>query len=116
MIDNKGWAEVSPSPPSPPPPIPLAVVFVVVVECLLPHIPPILLPAVFFFPSPLDFLRRFTSSSSLFSFSSSFFVVFVVFIPMADRGVVYMYVLETFGGFGGFVATGIGRFEHVQRR
>ena len=56
------------------------------------------------------------SSSSPFSFSSSFFVVFVVFIPMADRGVVYMYVLETFGGFGGFVATGIGRFEHVRRR
>ena len=50
------------------------------------------------------------------SFSSSFFVVFVVFIPKADRGVVYMRVLENFGRFGGFVATGLGRFEHVRRR
>ena len=54
--------------------------------------------------------------SSLFSFSSSFFVVFVVFIPRADRGVVYMRVLEKFGGFGRFVATGLGRSEHVRRR
>ena len=59
--------------------------------------------------------RRYTSSSS-FSFPSSFFVVFVVFIPRADRGVVYMRVLEKFGGFGGFVATGLGGFEHVRRR
>ena len=33
-------------------------------------------------------IRLTLSSSSLFSFSSSFFVVFVVFIPRADRGVV----------------------------
>ena len=56
------------------------------------------------------------SSSSLFSFSSSFFVVFVVFILRADRGVIYMRVLEKFGGFGGFVATGLGSFEHMRRR
>ena len=56
------------------------------------------------------------SYSSSFSFLSSFFVVFVVFIPRADRGVVYMRVLEKFGRFGGFVATGLGRFEHVRRR
>ena len=43
-------------------------------------------------------------------------IVFVVFIPRLDRGVVYMRVLEKFGGFGGFVATGLGRFKHVQRR
>ena len=47
---------------------------------------------------------------------SSFFVIFIVFIPRANRGVVYMRVLEKFGGFGGFVATGLGRFEHVRRR
>ena len=35
---------------------------------------------------------------------------FVVFIPRADRGVVYMRVLEKFGGFGGFVAMGLGAF------
>ena len=79
--------------PSPPPPIPLAVVFVVVVERLLPHIPSLLLPTVFFF-SPPQVLRRFASSSLLFSFSSSFFVVFVVFIPRADRSVIYISVLE----------------------
>ena len=56
------------------------------------------------------------SSSSLFSFSSSFFVVFLVFIPRADRGVIYMRVLEKIGGFGGFVATGLGGFEHLWRR
>ena len=61
-------------------------------------------------------IRLTLSSSSSFSFSSYFFVVFIVFIPRADRGVVYMHVLEKFGGFGGFVATGIGRFEHVRRR
>ena len=55
-------------------------------------------------------------SSSSFSFLSSFFVVFVVFIPRADRGVVYMRVLEKLGGFGGFVATGLGRSEHMRRR
>ena len=33
-----------------------------------------------------------------------------------DLSVVYMRVLEKFGGFGGFVATGLGRFEHVRRR
>ena len=44
------------------------------------------------------------------------FVIFVVFIPRADRGVVYMRVLEKFGGFGGFVTTGLGLFEHVRRR
>ena len=38
---------------------------------------------------------------------------FVVFIPRADRGVVYMRVLEKFGGFGGFILTGLGLFEHV---
>ena len=41
---------------------------------------------------------------------------FVVFIPRADMGVVYMRVLEKFGRFGGFVATGLGGFEHVRRR
>ena len=51
-----------------------------------------------------------------FSFLSSFFVVFVVFNPRADRGVVYMRVLEKFGDFGGFVATGLGGFEHVRQR
>ena len=56
------------------------------------------------------------SSSSSFSFFSSYFVVFVIFVPKADRGVVYMRVFETFGGFSGFVATGIGRFEHMRRR
>ena len=105
---------VSPSPPSY---IPLAVVFVVVVERLLTHIPALVLPTViFFFPPPPRVLRRFESSSSSFSFSFSFFVVFIVFIPRADRGVVYMCVLEKFGGFGGFIATGLGRFEHVQLR
>ena len=60
---------------------------------------------------------RITLSSSLsFSFLSSFFVVFVVSISRADRGIVYMHVLEKFGGFGGFVATGLRRFEHVRRR
>ena len=49
-------------------------------------------------------------------FSSSFFVIFVIFIPRADRGVVYMRVLEKFGGFGEFVTTGLGLFEHVRRR
>ena len=44
---------------------------------------------------------------------SSFFVVFVVFIPRANRGIVYMRVLETFGGF---VATGLGRFENARWR
>ena len=103
--------------PSPPPPIPLAVIFVVVVvERPLPHIPPLLLPTVFFFSPPPRVLRRFTSSSSSFSFLPSFFVVFVVFIPRADRGVVYMRVLERIGVFGGFVATGIGRYGHVRRR
>ena len=43
-------------------------------------------------------------------------VVFVVFVPRADRGVVYMRVLEKFVGFGGFVATGLGGFKHVRRR
>ena len=51
------------------------------------------------------------SSSSLFLFSSSFFVVFVVFSPRADRGGVYMRVLEKFGEFGGFVATGSRTFR-----
>ena len=60
---------------------------------------------------------RLTLSASLsFSFSSSFFFVFVVFIPRADMGVVYMRVLEKFGEFCGFVATGLVRFEHVRRR
>ena len=58
-------------------------------------------------------IRLTLSSSSLFSFSSSFFVVF---IPRDDRGVVYMHVLEKFGGFGGFVTTGLGLFKHVQWR
>ena len=31
-------------------------------------------------------------------------------------GVVYIPVLEKFGGFGGFVATGLGGFENVRRR
>ena len=53
------------------------------------------------------------SSSSLFSFLSSFFVVF---IPRADRGIIYMRLLEKFGVFGGFIATGLGHFEHVRRR
>ena len=61
-------------------------------------------------------IRLTLSSSSSFSFLSSFFVIFVIFIPRADRGVVYMRVLEKLGGFGGFVETGIGRFEHVRRR
>ena len=30
---------------------------------------------------------------------------------MADRGVIYMRVLEKFGGFGGFVATGSRTFR-----
>ena len=38
------------------------------------------------------------------------------YIPWDDRGVVYMRVLEKFGGFGGFVTTGLGIFEHVRRR
>ena len=70
---------------------------------------------IFLLPPP-RVLRRFASSSSSFSFSSSFFVVFFVFIPRYNRGVVYMRVLEKFGGFGGFVATGLGRFKHVRRR
>ena len=98
--------------PSPPPPIPLAVVFVVVVERLLTHIPPLLLLTVFFFSPPPKVLRRFAYFSSLFSFLSSFFVVF---IPRADRGVVYIRVLEKFGGFGGFVAMGLGSFGHGQQ-
>ena len=55
---------------------------------------------IFLLPPPLV-LRRFVSSSSSFSFLFSFFVFFVVFIPRADRGVVYMRVLETSGGFSG---------------
>ena len=58
-------------------------------------------------------IRLTLSSSSSFSFSYSFFVIF---IPRANRGVVYMLVLEKIGGFGGFVATGLGRSEHVRRR
>ena len=61
-------------------------------------------------------IRLTLSSSSSFSFLSSFFVVFIVFIPRADRVVVYMRVLENFGRFGGFVTTGLGLFEHVRRR
>ena len=101
--------------PSPPHPIPLTVVFVVIVERILPRIPLLILLTVFS-SSPPRVLRRFESSSSSFSFSFSFFVVFIVFIPRDDRGVVYMRVLETFVGFGGFVATCLGRFEHVRRR
>ena len=56
------------------------------------------------------------SSSSSFSFSSSFLVVFVIFTPRADRGVIYMRVIEKFGRFDGFVATGLGRSEYVRRR
>ena len=59
-------------------------------------------------------IRLTLSSSSLFS--SSFFVVFVVFIPRSDRGVVYMRVSEKIGVFGGFVAIGLRRFKHVWRR
>ena len=55
-------------------------------------------------------------SSLAMRMESSFFVVFVVFVPRADRGVVYMRVLEKFGGFGGFVTTGLGIFEHVRKR
>ena len=80
--------------PSPPPPIPLAVGFVVVIERLLPHIPPLLLLTVFLFSPPPQVLCSFASSSLSFSFLTSFFVVFVVFSPRANRGVVYMHVLE----------------------
>ena len=69
-----------------------------------------------FLPPPPRVLRRLASSSSSFSFLSSFFVVFVVFIPRDDRGIVYMCVLEKCGGFGGIVGTGIGRFKHMGRR
>ena len=52
-----------------------------------------------------------------FGYRPSFlFVVFVVFIPRADRGIVYMRVLEKFGRFCGFVATGLRCFKHVRRR
>ena len=61
-------------------------------------------------------IRLTLSSSSSFSFLSSFFVVFVVFIPRANRCVVYMRVLENFGGFGGFVTAGLRLFEHVWQR
>ena len=43
-------------------------------------------------------------------------LLFIVFIPRADRGVVYMHMLEKFGGFGVFVTTGLGLFEYVRRR
>ena len=46
----------------------------------------------------------------------SFFVVFIIFIPRDDRGVVYMRELEKIGGFGGFIATGLRRFEYVRQR
>ena len=62
----------------------------------------------------------FLYSSPQFKTNSTYpfllLVVFVVFIPRADRGVVYMHVLEKFGGFGGFVAMGLGGFEYVRRR
>ena len=61
-------------------------------------------------------IRLTLSSSLLFSFSSSFVVIFVVFIHRADRGVVYMRVLKKIGGLGGFVTTGLRLFEHVRRR
>ena len=61
-------------------------------------------------------IRLTLSSSSLFLFSSSFFLVFVIFIPRSYRGFVYMHVLEKFGRFGGLIATGISRFEHVRKR
>ena len=103
--------------PSPPPPISLAVAsVVVVVERLLPHIPPLLLPTVFLFSLPLEFYVPSHPPPCRFRFRLPFFVVFVVFIPRADRGVFYMRVLEKIGGFSGFVATGLGRSEHVQRR
>ena len=73
--------------------------------------------AMFFLYSSSQFKRiRLTLSSlSSFSFSSSFFVVFVFFIYRANRGVVYMRVIGKFSEFGGFVATVLGRSEHVRR-
>ena len=46
---------------------------------------------IFLFPPP-QVLRRSASSSLSFSFLSSSFVFFVVFIPRAGRGIVYMRV------------------------
>ena len=113
MSDNKGWAEVSPSP--------LLLLLLSLWPSFLLSLSSASFPTslLFFFrpyfsSPPPRVLRCFTSSSSLFSVSSSFFVVFVVLIPRDDRGVVYMLVLEKLGGFGGFVATGLGRFEHAQ--
>ena len=51
-----------------------------------------------------------------FRFRLPFSSFFVVFIPRADWGVVYMRMLEKFGRFGGFVATGLGRSEYVRQR
>ena len=73
---------------------------------------------MFFLYSSAQFKTNLTYPFLLLvvSFLSSFFFIFVVFIPRADRGIVYMRVLEKFGGFGGFVATGFGLFEHVRQR
>ena len=67
--------------------------------------------AIFFLYSSAQF-----KTNSTYPFLLLVVFVFVVFIPRADKGVVYRRVLEKFGGFGGFVATGLGSFEHVQRR
>ena len=71
---------------------------------------------VYFSSSPPSSLTSLRILLLVIFVSSSFFVVFVVFIPRNDRDVVYMCVLETFGGFVGFFATGLRRFEHMRQR
>ena len=102
--------------PSSPPLILPAVVLVIIVERLLPHIPPLLLPTIFLFFRPIEFYVASCPPPRRFRFCLSFFVACVVFIPRANRRVVYMRVLEKIGGFGGFVATGFGSFEHMRQR
>ena len=76
--------------------------------------------AMFFLYSSAQFKTNLTYPFLLllviFVFVFLFLLFLSFFIPRADRGVVYMHVLEKFGGFGGFVATGLGGFEHVGRR
>ena len=110
MSDNKGCAEVSPYP------------LLLLLLSLWPlfsssplstSFPTYLLlffRPYFLLPPPFEFYVASRPPPRRFHFRLLFFVVFVVFIPRADRGVVYMHVLEKIGGFGGFVATGLGRF------
>ena len=66
----------------PPPPIPLAVVFIVIVEHLLTHIPPLLLPTVFLFSPP----SSFTSLRVLFLVVFVLVLIFCCFSCFNSQG------------------------------